>query len=133
MCAARSVLGGNVRAFDVEAVHRLAVRQTLARCRQVAQRSYHGIGRTGNHRGVKPRDTGGEQNAERSRDLFLGSRGVVVVHRGEAIHLQIDPSGRQIDITRLAGRSDRIDHIVKRDVESGRTVNIPAGTIHRCA
>jgi hypothetical protein len=131
--AARSVFGGEVRSFDVEALHGGAFREGFAGVGQVAQRTGHLFGRAGDDGRQAPGDSGGEHGAQAAGEVLVGSGGIVVVDAREAVHLEVDEAGREEGKIRRRGEEvfDGADPLVEFDLDGGAGEGINAMTVHR--
>ena len=93
MCAARAVVGRNVRALKMECFYCGAFGEGLLGVREIAQSRAHVVWRAGDHGGEKARHAAGEHRTNGARDLLVSGCCRVVVDTGETVHLQIDKAG----------------------------------------
>ena len=94
--AAGSVVGSDIRPFDVDAFDQCGFRDLLLGAPEILQGAQHVAGRSGDHGGKEARDAGLDQSLNGTRDFFHGDGGIVVVDAGIAVDLDIDEAGGEV-------------------------------------
>ena len=131
MGAARTILGGDVGAFDVEAVDGRALGQGFTGGGEIPKALQHLTGRSRDHRGVQASDSRGELGAEGTSDVFVGRARMVVVHAGEAVDLEIDESRGEVEVRGFDGRRYGDDRFLKCEFDGQASQRVDAGTMQQ--
>jgi len=137
MCAAGSILRGDVRAFHVEAFDRRAFGHSVARAGQIPESGQKVFGRGGDQSRKAPRDTGREHGAKSAcdfsaSDFFVRRMERVEVDAGKTVDLQIDEPRSEPDSAVIRVRRHHSVHILKgagafhQDYFAGRHVTAVA-------
>ena len=133
MGAARTVVRRDVRAFQMERLHHSSVRDGFLCAGEIAQRRRHVLGRSGDHGGKHSCNAAGEHVADGLCDLLMAALGRVVIDAGEAVHLQIDPPGR--DKCFVVQRPDQViddrDRPFEANFHRRAAQNIQSDDFHR--